>query len=179
VLIQTLYMRPPVWAGGCAMAAHIDLFAKMTGIEFHIEGPVGLCARRQNRSLRLVVAVLLELSLGRGSLPLIALDRCSRYVPDRNKKSVCRLGDPRRRHDVAGQAWRGGAVGRPWHWLLRPARLHWPRFSTTVGVPGLQILITAASSAIVSKTSGVSGNRHALICFECRQTAVPRPDRSQ
>ena len=28
--------------GGCAIGiANIDLFAKMTGIEFHVEGPVG------------------------------------------------------------------------------------------------------------------------------------------
>ena len=28
--------------GGCALGiANIELFAKMTGIEFHVEGPVG------------------------------------------------------------------------------------------------------------------------------------------
>jgi hypothetical protein len=28
--------------GGCAIGStNIDLFAKMTGIEFHVEGPVG------------------------------------------------------------------------------------------------------------------------------------------
>jgi hypothetical protein len=31
--------------GGCAIgSANIDLFAKMTGLEFHVEGPVGLFA---------------------------------------------------------------------------------------------------------------------------------------
>jgi SagB-type dehydrogenase family enzyme len=43
VLIQTLYlMATDMGLGGCAIgSANIDLFAKMTGIEFHIEGPVG------------------------------------------------------------------------------------------------------------------------------------------
>ena len=43
VLIQTLYMMATdLGLGGCAIGiANIDLFAKMTGIEFHIEGPVG------------------------------------------------------------------------------------------------------------------------------------------
>jgi hypothetical protein len=31
--------------GGCAIGSiNIDLFAKMTGLEFHVEGPVGLFA---------------------------------------------------------------------------------------------------------------------------------------
>jgi SagB-type dehydrogenase family enzyme len=43
VLIQTLYlMATDMGLGGCAIGSiNIDLFAKMTGIEFHIEGPVG------------------------------------------------------------------------------------------------------------------------------------------
>ena len=43
VLIQTLYMMATdMGLGGCAIGStNIDLFAKMTGIEFHVEGPVG------------------------------------------------------------------------------------------------------------------------------------------
>jgi SagB-type dehydrogenase family enzyme len=43
VLMQTLYlMATNMGLGGCAIgSANIDLFAKMTGIEFHVEGPVG------------------------------------------------------------------------------------------------------------------------------------------
>jgi SagB-type dehydrogenase family enzyme len=43
VLMQTLYlMATDMELGGCAIgSADIDLFAKMTGIEFHVEGPVG------------------------------------------------------------------------------------------------------------------------------------------
>ncbi|HVD73898.1 MAG TPA: SagB family peptide dehydrogenase, partial [Xanthobacteraceae bacterium] len=43
VLTQTLYlMATDMGLGGCAIGtANIELFAKMTGIEFHIEGPVG------------------------------------------------------------------------------------------------------------------------------------------
>jgi SagB-type dehydrogenase family enzyme len=43
VLIQTLYMMATeMGLGGCAVGSiNIDLFAKMTGIEFHVEGPVG------------------------------------------------------------------------------------------------------------------------------------------
>jgi SagB-type dehydrogenase family enzyme len=43
VLIQTLYlMATDMGLGGCAIgSSNIDLFAKMTGIEFHVEGPVG------------------------------------------------------------------------------------------------------------------------------------------
>jgi SagB-type dehydrogenase family enzyme len=43
VLIQTLYMMATdMGLGGCATGiTNIDLFAKMTGIEFHVEGPVG------------------------------------------------------------------------------------------------------------------------------------------
>ena len=43
VLIQTLYvMAADMGLGGCAIGTtNINLFAKMTGIEFHVEGPVG------------------------------------------------------------------------------------------------------------------------------------------
>jgi SagB-type dehydrogenase family enzyme len=43
VLIQTLYMMATdMGLGGCAIGTtNIDLFAKMTGIAFHVEGPVG------------------------------------------------------------------------------------------------------------------------------------------
>ena len=43
VLIQTLYlMATDMGLGGCALGiTNIDLFAKMTGIAFHVEGPVG------------------------------------------------------------------------------------------------------------------------------------------
>jgi SagB-type dehydrogenase family enzyme len=43
VLLQTLYLTATdMGLGGCAIGtANIDLFAKMTGIEFHVEGPVG------------------------------------------------------------------------------------------------------------------------------------------
>ena len=43
VLLQTLYlMATEMGLGGCAIGStNVDLFAKMTGIEFHVEGPVG------------------------------------------------------------------------------------------------------------------------------------------
>jgi SagB-type dehydrogenase family enzyme len=43
VLMQTLYlMATDMGLGGCAIGSHnIDLFAKMTGLAFHIESPVG------------------------------------------------------------------------------------------------------------------------------------------
>jgi SagB-type dehydrogenase family enzyme len=43
VLMQTLYLvATDMGLGGCAIGtANIDLFAKMTGMEFHVEGPVG------------------------------------------------------------------------------------------------------------------------------------------
>ena len=43
VLTQTLYlMATDMGFGGCAIGSvNIDLFAKMTGIDFHVEGPVG------------------------------------------------------------------------------------------------------------------------------------------
>ena len=46
VLMQTLYlMATDMGLGGCAIGStNIDLFEKMTGIKFHIEGPVGVFA---------------------------------------------------------------------------------------------------------------------------------------
>jgi SagB-type dehydrogenase family enzyme len=43
VLMQTLYLvATDMGLGGCAIGtANISLFAKMTGMEFHVEGPVG------------------------------------------------------------------------------------------------------------------------------------------
>ena len=43
VLLQTLYlMATDMGLGGCAIGSvDIDLFAKTTGLEFHVEGPVG------------------------------------------------------------------------------------------------------------------------------------------
>jgi nitroreductase len=43
VLLQTLYlMATDMGLGGCAIGStNVDLFSKMTGIEFHVEGPVG------------------------------------------------------------------------------------------------------------------------------------------
>jgi SagB-type dehydrogenase family enzyme len=43
VLMQTFYlMATDMGLGGCALgSSNIDLFAKMTGIEFHVEGVVG------------------------------------------------------------------------------------------------------------------------------------------
>jgi SagB-type dehydrogenase family enzyme len=43
VLIQTLYlMATDIGLGGCAIGTNnIDLFARITGLEFHVEGPVG------------------------------------------------------------------------------------------------------------------------------------------
>ena len=43
VFTQTLsLMASEMGLGGCAIGiANIDLFAKMTGVEFHVEGPLG------------------------------------------------------------------------------------------------------------------------------------------
>jgi SagB-type dehydrogenase family enzyme len=51
VLIQTLYlMATDMGLGGCAIGTmNIDLFAKMTGLEFHVEGPVGQFALGRGR----------------------------------------------------------------------------------------------------------------------------------
>lgn len=54
VLIQTFYvMATDMGLGGCAIGStNINLFAKMTGIEFHVEGPVGLFAIGRGAKLR-------------------------------------------------------------------------------------------------------------------------------
>ena len=46
VLTQTLYlMTTEMGLGGCAIGiSNIDLFAKLTTIDLHVEGPVGLFA---------------------------------------------------------------------------------------------------------------------------------------
>jgi SagB-type dehydrogenase family enzyme len=51
VLLQTLYMMATdMGLGGCAIGTNnIDLFAKMTGLEFHVEGPVGQFALGRGR----------------------------------------------------------------------------------------------------------------------------------
>jgi SagB-type dehydrogenase family enzyme len=51
VLTQTLYLTATdMGLGGCAIGtSNIDLFSKMTGIEFHIEGPVGQFAIGRSR----------------------------------------------------------------------------------------------------------------------------------
>jgi SagB-type dehydrogenase family enzyme len=51
VLLQTLYLTATdMGLGGCAVGtSNIDLFAKMTGIEFHVEGPVGQFALGRGR----------------------------------------------------------------------------------------------------------------------------------
>jgi SagB-type dehydrogenase family enzyme len=43
VLIQTFYlMATDMGLGGCSIGStNIELFAKMTGLDFHVEGPVG------------------------------------------------------------------------------------------------------------------------------------------
>ena len=52
VLLQTFYlMATDIGLGGCAIGtSHIELFAKMTGIEFHVEGPVGQFAIGRGRN---------------------------------------------------------------------------------------------------------------------------------
>ena len=64
VLMQTLYMMATdMGLGGCAIgSANIDLFAKMTGIEFHVEGPVG------------------QFAIGRGAKPELPGDAASRLT---------------------------------------------------------------------------------------------------
>ena len=51
VFIQTMYlMATDMRLGGCAIGtSNIDLFANMTGIEFHVEGPVGQFALGRGR----------------------------------------------------------------------------------------------------------------------------------
>ena len=51
-LIQTFYLAATdMGLGGCAIGStNIDLFAKMTELEFHIEGPVGQFALGRGRT---------------------------------------------------------------------------------------------------------------------------------
>ena len=51
-MIQTLYLTATdMGLGGCAIGTgNIDLFAKMTGLEFHVEGPVGQFALGRSRN---------------------------------------------------------------------------------------------------------------------------------
>jgi nitroreductase len=53
-VLQTFYlMATDMGLGGCAIGtANIDLFAKMTGIELHAEGPVGQFALSRARTER-------------------------------------------------------------------------------------------------------------------------------
>ena len=80
VLTQTLYLvAAELRLGGCAIGiANIDLFAKMSGLEFHVEGPVGpICSRswRDNRTVT------------------VALKRRMARPPARNIRSVCASAD--------------------------------------------------------------------------------------
>jgi SagB-type dehydrogenase family enzyme len=52
-LLQTLYLTATdMGLGGCAIGTNnIDLFAKMTGLEFHVEGPVGQFALGRGNKL--------------------------------------------------------------------------------------------------------------------------------
>jgi SagB-type dehydrogenase family enzyme len=52
VLMQTLYlMATDMGLGGCAIGSHnIDLFARMTGLAFHVESPVGQFALGRPKS---------------------------------------------------------------------------------------------------------------------------------
>jgi SagB-type dehydrogenase family enzyme len=52
-MIQTFYLAATdMGLGGCAIGStNIDLFAKMTGLEFHIEGPVGQFALGRGKKL--------------------------------------------------------------------------------------------------------------------------------
>lgn len=52
VLLQTFYlMATAMGLGGCAIGiANIDLFAKMTGIDFYVEGPLGQFALGRGRT---------------------------------------------------------------------------------------------------------------------------------
>ena len=57
VLLQTFYlMATDMGLGGCAIGStNIDLFAKLTGIEFHVEGPVGQFALGRGTKLSAAV----------------------------------------------------------------------------------------------------------------------------
>ena len=81
VLTQTLYlMATDMGLGGCAIGtANIDLFARMTGIEFHVEGPVGQFALGRGMTSE---TVRLK-SGGRGVAPTSARLHISTAAPDR------------------------------------------------------------------------------------------------
>jgi hypothetical protein len=53
VLMQTFYlMEADMGLGGCAIGiANLELFAKMTGIAFHVEGPVWAIRARPRRAV--------------------------------------------------------------------------------------------------------------------------------
>jgi SagB-type dehydrogenase family enzyme len=55
VLLQTLYlMATDLKLGGCAIGTNnIELFARMTGMEFHVEGPVGQFALGRGKQIDL------------------------------------------------------------------------------------------------------------------------------
>jgi SagB-type dehydrogenase family enzyme len=65
VLLQTFYlMATEMGLGGCAIGStNIDLFAKMTGLEFHVEGPVGQFAL--GRGAKLAETTPLDVTAGR------------------------------------------------------------------------------------------------------------------
>ena len=52
VLLQTLYLAATdMGLGGCAIGtSNIELFSKMTGLPFHVEGPVGVFALGRSAS---------------------------------------------------------------------------------------------------------------------------------
>ena len=89
VLIQTLYlMATDMGLGGCAIGTtNIDLFAKMTGIEFHVEGPVGQFALgRGAQAGRLRTSGRTDLGLKAGSL---SADPCNRRCEPRTRGLTC------------------------------------------------------------------------------------------
>ena len=94
VLMQTLYlMATDMGLGGCAIGiANIDLFAKMTGIEFHVEGPVG------------------QFAIGRGAKSELPTDDCAASVRPATAKHMATARRSRRsiadHQDVGGSAHR-------------------------------------------------------------------------
>ena len=114
VLMQTLYlMATDMGLGGCAIGStNIELFAKMTGLEFHVEGPVGQFALGRGAkpaALRLTICALrAQVFLGTnkrvaaGSSAATALeiaDRLLRPAARQREHGALRVGasdDPRR-----------------------------------------------------------------------------------
>ena len=76
VLMQTLYlMATDMGLGGCAIGTtNIDLFAKMTGIEFHVEGPVG------------------QFAIGRGAKSAASNSQSDRSDAGRYRQRICGCG---------------------------------------------------------------------------------------